>query len=92
MNSLRSVERRYALILFLFWFSTALPMSLFILLAQARGMSLAQLGLLTAIYSATVFLLEVPTGGLADAWGRRRVALLGEAVTFAGWGIFLVSF
>jgi len=92
MKSLRSVERRYALILFLFWFSTALPMALFILLAQARGMSLAQLGLLTALYSATVFLLEVPTGGLADAWGRRRVALLGEVVTLAGWGIFLVSF
>jgi DHA1 family quinolone resistance protein-like MFS transporter len=92
MKSLRSIERRYALILFLFWFSTALPMALFILLAQARGMSLAQLGLLTAIYSATIFLLEVPTGGLADAWGRRRVALLGEAVTLAGWGIFLVSF
>jgi len=92
MRSLRSVERRYALILFLFWFSTALPMSLFILLAQARGMSLGQLGLLTAIYSATIFLLEVPTGGLADAWGRRRVALLGEVVTLAGWGIFLASF
>ena len=92
MNTLRSVERRYALILFLFWFSTALPMSMFILLAQARGMTLGQLGLLTALYSATVFLLEVPTGGLADAWGRRRVALLGEAVTLAGWGVFLVSF
>ncbi len=92
MNTLRSVERRYALILFLFWFSTALPMSMFILLAQARGMTLGQLGLLTALYSATIFLLEIPTGGLADAWGRRRVALLGEAVTLAGWGIFLVSF
>lgn len=92
MKTLRSVERRYALIVFLFWFSTALPMALFILLAQARGMGLAQLGLLMAVYSATVFLLEVPTGGLADAWGRRRVALLGEAVTFAGWTLFLFSF
>jgi len=92
METLRSVERRYALIVFLFWFSTALPMALFLLLAQARGMGLAQLGLLTAIYSATVFLLEVPTGGLADAWGRRRVALLAEAITLAGWTLFLFSF
>jgi MFS family permease len=90
--SVQSIERRYALILFLFWFSTALPMSLFILLAQARGMSLGQVGLLSAIYSATIFLLEVPTGGLADAWGRRRVALLGEVMTLAGWGTFLISF
>ncbi len=90
--TLQSVERRYALIVFLFWFSTALPMALFILLAQARGMGLAQLGLMMAVYSATVFLLEVPTGGLADAWGRRRVALLAEAVTLAGWTLFLFSF
>ena len=92
MNTLRSVERRYAVIVFLVWFSTALPMALFILLAQARGMSLGQLGLLTAAYMATVFLLEVPTGGLADAWGRRKVALLAELVTLAGWSVFLCSF
>jgi len=92
MTTLRSVERRYALLVFLFWFSTALPMALFILLAQARGIGLAQLGLLMATYSATVFLFEVPTGGLADAWGRRRVALLAEFVTLAGWTLFLFSF
>jgi len=45
-----------------------------------------------AAYSATVFLLEIPTGGLADAWGRRRVALLAEFVTLAGWTLFLFSF
>ena len=92
MTTLRTVERRYALLVFLFWFSTALPMALFVLLAQARGIGLAQLGLLMATYSATVFLLEVPTGGLADAWGRRRVALLAEFVTLAGWTLFLFSF
>jgi len=92
MTSLRSVERRYGLLVFLFWFSTALPMALFILLAQSRGMNLAQLGFLMAAYSATVFLLEVPTGGLADAWGRRRVALVAEFVTLAGWAVFLLSF
>ena len=84
MLTTKSLERRYYPIVFLFWFSTALPMALFILLAQARGMSVAQLGLMMAMYSATIVLLEVPTGGLADSWGRRRVALLAEVVTFAG--------
>jgi DHA1 family quinolone resistance protein-like MFS transporter len=92
MLTTKSLERRYYPIVFLFWFSTALPMALFILLAQARGMSVAQLGLMMAVYSATIVLLEVPTGGLADSWGRRRVALLAEVVTFAGWIVFLVSF
>lgn len=92
MRSTRSIEWRYYTVLFLFWFSTALPMAVFILLAQARGMGLAQIGLLSAIYSATIVLLEVPTGGLADTLGRARVALLAEFVTLAGWIVFLVSF
>ncbi len=92
MSTTRSIEWRYYTVLFLFWFSTALPMAVFILLAQARGMNLAQIGLLTAIYSATIVLLEVPTGGLADTLGRARVALLAEFVTLAGWSVFLLSF
>lgn len=92
MLSIRSTERRYYALTFLFWFSTALPMAVFILLAQARGMSLAQIGLLSAIYSATIVLLEVPTGGLADMLGRGRVAALAELVTLAGWVLFLLSF
>ena len=92
MLSIRSIERRYYALTFLFWFSTALPMAVFILLAQARGASLAQIGLLSAIYSVTVVLLEVPTGGLADLLGRGRVAAVAEVVTLAGWTLFLFSF
>jgi MFS family permease len=92
MLSTRSIEWRYNALTFLFWFSTALPMAVFILLAQARGMSLAQIGLLSAIYSVTIVLLEVPTGGLADTLGRGRVAALAEAVTLAGWIVFLFAF
>ncbi len=92
MLSIRSIERRYYALTFLFWFATALPMAVFILLVQARGASLAQIGLLSAIYSATVVLLEVPTGGLADLLGRGRVAALAEVVTLAGWILFLFAF
>jgi len=92
MHTIRSIEARFYTVLFLFWFSTALPMAVFILLAQARGMSLTQIGLLTALYAATIVLLEVPTGGLADAWGRARVAFLAEAITLVGWIVFLFSF
>jgi MFS transporter, DHA1 family, quinolone resistance protein len=92
MPATRSIEWRYYFVTFLFWFSTALPMAIFILLARARGLSLAELGLLTAIYSATIVLLELPTGGLADALGRARIAALSEAITLAGWILFLLSF
>lgn len=41
-----------------------------------RGLDLIDVGLNAAIYSLVTVLLELPTGGLADALGRRRVYLL----------------
>ncbi|HSJ52326.1 MAG TPA: MFS transporter [Anaerolineae bacterium] len=72
----KSIERTYYLLLGLFWLATGLPIATGYLLAQARGLDLFQLGLVLAAYSLTIVLLEVPTGGLADAVGRKRVALL----------------
>jgi MFS family permease len=79
--STRSIRRRYAAITFLNWFGTALPLALSVLLMQARGLSLAQIGFAMGAYSLVIVLLEVPTGGLADAVGRKRVALVAYALT-----------
>lgn len=76
MKSVKSIQWAYNTVLFLFWLATALPLALSILLYQARGISLFQIGLAMAVYSATIVLLEVPTGGLADAVGRKSVTLL----------------
>jgi len=40
---------------------------------QDRGLTLAQVGMVSATQSIVVLLLELPTGGLADAVGRRPV-------------------
>ena len=92
LDSVRGVETVYCLLLGLFWFATALPLPLMVLLAQARGLDLFQIGGMRAVYSLTVVLLEIPTGGLADAVGRRRVASLAYAVTLASAVVFLFSF
>jgi DHA1 family quinolone resistance protein-like MFS transporter len=76
MNSIQHIQRTYYLIISLFWLAIALPIALIILLGQARGLDLFQVGLLMGIYSLTIVLLEVPTGGLADAIGRKRVAVI----------------
>ena len=55
--TVRSVRRRYYVITFLTWFATALPLSLTVLLAQARGIGLAEVGLALGIYSLTVVAL-----------------------------------
>lgn len=41
------------------------------LLLQGRGLSLFQIGLIGSIVNASVFIMEVPTGLLADRFGRK---------------------
>ncbi|MCZ7671108.1 MAG: hypothetical protein M5U34_30175 [Chloroflexi bacterium] len=59
---------------------------------QARGMSLFQVGVAMGIYSFTIVLLEVPTGGLADAVGRKRVALVAYSLMAAMMVALLFAF
>ena len=92
MKSIQHIQRVYYLIISLFWFATALPMALFILLAQARGFNLFEIGMLMGVYSLTVVLLEVPTGGLADAIGRKRVTIVAYGCMMLYSLIFLFAF
>ncbi|WP_374687294.1 MFS transporter [Promineifilum sp.] len=90
--STNSIRIRYYVITFLVWFATALPLSLTVLLAGARGLSLFEVSFALGVYSLTIVLLEVPTGGLADAVGRKRVALLAFALAALYNLVFLFAF
>ncbi|HEU4424482.1 MAG TPA: MFS transporter [Pilimelia sp.] len=80
----REAQRRYLFLSGLRWFSSGLIFPVQMLLYAARGIDLPTIGLLVALYSATVIALELPTGGLADLLGRRRTALLAGAVSVTG--------
>ena len=92
MKSVKQIQWTYYTVLFLFWFGTALPTALMVLLLQARDMSLFHVGLGMGIYSLTIVLLEVPTGGLADAVGRKKVAVLAYTLMAATMGALLFAF
>lgn len=92
MRSTRHIQHVYYLITSLFWFATALPLPLIVLLGLARGLDLAQVGLLMGSYALTVALLELPTGGLADAIGRKRVSILAYGCGAAATVIMLFAF
>ena len=92
MKNVKHVKRPYYTVLFLNWFATALPLALFVLFLRARGINLFQLGLLMGAYSFTIVLLEVPTGGLADAIGRKRITLLAYTLGLVAAVLFLFSF
>jgi MFS family permease len=46
---------------------------------QERGLTLGQLGLLDAIAWLLIAAAEVPTGVVADTWGRKTSLLIGAA-------------
>lgn len=47
----------------------------------SKGMSLTQLGFLETIFHITSFLMEVPTGAIADIFGRKISRVLGRALS-----------
>ena len=91
-RSLRRVKLTYYLYVTLFWFATVLPAAVQVLLIQARGFDLFQIGVVLGIYGFTIVLLELPTGGLADAVGRKRVTLLALGFILASEIALLVAF
>ena len=68
----------------LHWGSVALLSPLFVLVLMDRGLSLAQVGLWSGLNAFTVMSMEIPTGGLADLWGRGRVFALSQCVSALG--------
>ncbi|MEM6429231.1 MAG: MFS transporter [Deinococcota bacterium] len=92
MNAIRHLQRVYYSILFLRWFAGALPIPFVILIMQKRGLNLAQIGLISGLYSLTIVLLELPTGGLADALGRKPVALAAHSFLLLANVVFLLAF
>ena len=77
-------QRRFVLLTFLRWLPVGLVVPVTVLLASARGLSAAEIGLVLSAHGAVVIALELPTGGLADALGRRPVLLLSGGCNLAG--------
>lgn len=92
MQSIKGIQRIYHLVTSLFWLSIALPIALFVLLAQERGLNLFQVGIVMGLYSLSIVLLEVPTGGLADTIGRKKVAILAYSVILISGLVLLGAF
>ena len=57
-------------------------------LQQERGLSLAQVATLDVAFWLVMVSSEVPTGGLADRYGRRRVLIASTALLVVAIGVF----
>lgn len=88
---LRSIRRRFSLLLALRWVPTGLAITVFVLLLRDRGLTLAEIGIGTAAQGLVMLFLELPSGGLADALGRKPVLVLAAGFGLAGTGLLLVA-
>lgn len=85
----QSARRRFLALMALRWFPTGLMLPIFVVLMRDRGLSLAEIGLVSAAQGVVVLLLELPTGGLADALGRRPVLILASLFDIASFVLLL---
>lgn len=88
---LRSVRRRYHLLLTLRFLPTGLSITVFVLLLRERGLTLAEIGLGMAAQGFVMLFLELPSGGLADALGRKPVLVLAWIFSLVAIAVLLVA-
>jgi predicted GNAT family acetyltransferase/MFS family permease len=86
-----AVARRFAVLTALRWLPTGLLMPILVVLKQERGLSLGQVGMVFAVQGAVVLVLELPTGGLADALGRRPVLVAASAFDVGALALLAVA-
>ena len=87
----RQATRRYILLRGLRWMPLGTLLPFMVLLPQSRGLSLGAIGALWAVHSVVALALEVPSGAVADSYGRRRALLGGAALQTGALTIYAVA-
>lgn len=87
----RGARWRYLALVSLRWLPTGFLIPIFVLIPLARGLSLTEIGVVFAVQGLVVLALELPTGGLSDALGRRPVLILASLVALASLAVLIVA-
>ena len=83
-----NIKKNY---IFKFMSSTVFDEAIWLLYLVSRGMSLVQIGILESIFHITSMLCEVPTGYIADRFGRKTSRIMGRGFAFIGCVIMISS-
>ncbi|HLO02375.1 MAG TPA: MFS transporter [Symbiobacteriaceae bacterium] len=89
----RQPLRRNVSLIWLFRIVMALQfwMPISVIYLQSRGLTLTQIGLLESVGGLTIMLAEVPTGAVADLFGRRVSLTLGMLIMTLGLGLYAIA-
>ena len=66
-------------------------MPIIVVFFQDNGLNMQQIFTLKAINAVTIVALEVPSGYMADHWGRKKTLLLGTILNFTGFLAYSVA-
>ena len=86
-----AVRRRYLVLVALRWFPTGLLIPISVLFLLSRGLTLVEIGLVSSVQGFVILFLELPTGGLSDALGRRPVLILSRGVAVVSLAILVLA-
>lgn len=84
----KNIKKEY---IFQFVRNTSFSEAIWVLFLASRGMNLIEIGVLESIFHITGMLMEVPTGFIADRYGRRTSRILGRIMSFISCLIMLAS-
>ena len=73
------------------WFAVGLFFPIMILFLLDKGLDNLQVGTAVAMFSVALICLELPTGGLSDSIGRKRVYLMSVCVLFVSYAWVILS-
>lgn len=62
-----------------------------VLFFQAKGLSMTDIMLIQAIFSAVMVIAEVPSGYFSDILGRRRTMIIGTLCSTVGFGLYGIA-
>lgn len=84
-----AARRVFLTLTFTRWFPVGLVVSVSVLFQLDRGQSIAQALTVSAVGGIVTFLLELPTSGFADVFGRRPVYVAAAVVAVVAAGVYL---
>ncbi|MGV8096271.1 MAG: MFS transporter [Mangrovibacterium sp.] len=89
-SSIQSNILSLYLIKFSKWFNLVMPVV--VLFYQDNGLSMQDIFWLKSVYSIAIVTMEVPSGYMADVWGRKRTLLFGSILGAAGFALYSFSY
>ncbi|MCA0149552.1 MFS transporter [Rossellomorea vietnamensis] len=89
MNILKTKNNIYLLYFYLFFAQLFFDRALWVIYLGDKGMTLGEIGVLEALRHLAIVLFEVPTGMIADLYGRKVSLVIGNLFSLL-YGLFML--